>query len=575
MSGTVTVPGVSGSTVALSFVGTANLGLAQQIANALDAAKAGGTLVVDENYTGGTLPSVPAGATLELILSTTVSGAVSVPAAPPGVPEVLVLPFGPGTGDETGDPHALTISGSSALTVIGGGPGSLTIQDPNSFVVGEGVGPTDSVTATFTIADSPYNVVMGQGFETVIAGGTGTVTGGPGTDFIDVTGAFNTVFAGSGTTTVDTASFKSEAVGGSASVLSVFDTGFLNTVTGGSGTTNVTAAGSSLLTFGGTGSLNFLDTGVFDTISSGTGSTAVTAGGVEGVVFGSPSSADPLTVNGAGGFGDTVAFGSAGGVFSSSTASSNDLLFAGIGSVSVSAGNTTNDTIVGGSGALTVGAGSASGLLVFGPVAGTGMDFIGGSGSATVVGQAGADTISGGSGPLIAVTGPNETLSAAGGSGGTTLFGANGADIGYTGSAGSLLFVAGVGNDTLNASGSSTDNTYWAAVGTPAGNSLVGGSGDNTFAAGTGPDTFSGGAADNAYVFISSVLGGSAQTDVLTNFLTGNSNVLLTGGISTVSASTGGSGAGAFTTLTLSDNTQITFLGVSSASQLTGHIFTG
>jgi len=27
--------------------------------------------------------------------------------------------------------------------------------------------------------------------------------------------------------------------------------------------------------------------------------------------------------------------------------------------------------------------------------------------------------------------------------------------------------------------------------------------------------------------------------------------------------------------LTLSDNTQITFLGVSSASQLSGHIFTG
>jgi hypothetical protein len=531
MSGSVTVPGVTGSTVALSFVGTANLGLAQQIANALAAAKTAGTLIVDENYTGGPLPSVPAGDTLELILATSVSGVVSVPTIA-GVSEVLVLPFG--ASDPAGDPNAVTISGSPALTVIGGGPGSLTIQDPNTFDVGAGIGPTDSVSATFTIADSPYNVVMGQGFETVIAGGTGTVTGGPGTDFIDVTGAFNTVFAGSGTTTVDTASFKSEAVGGSASVLSVNDTGFLDTVAASTGTTNVTAAGSSLLTFGNTGSLNVLDEGIRD----------------------------------------TVAFGSGGGTFTATSSSTDALVFAGVGSVSVDAGNSLNDTIIGGTGALTVSAGSASGLVVFGPVGGTGMDFIGGSGSATVVGQAGSDTVAGGSGPLDIFTGPNETLSASGGSGGTTLFGASGADMNYTGSAGSLLFVAGVGNDTLNASGSSTDNTYWAAIGTPAGNSLTGGSGDNTFAAGTGPDTFSGGAADNAYVFISSILGSSAQTDVISNFLTGTSSLVLSGGVSTVSASTGGSGAGAFTTLTLSDNTQITFLGVSSTSQLTGHVFT-
>jgi len=75
-------------------------------------------------------------------------------------------------------------------------------------------------------------------------------------------------------------------------------------------------------------------------------------------------------------------------------------------------------------------------------------------------------------------------------------------------------------------------------------------------------------------VFISSILGSSAQTDVISNFLTGTSSLVLSGGVSTVSASTGGSGAGAFTTLTLSDNTQITFLGVNSASQLTGHVFT-
>jgi len=325
MSGSVTVPGVSGSTVALSFMGSANIGLAQQIANALAVAQGAGTLDV-VTYTGGPLPSVPAGDTLELILSPTVSGLVSVPAAPLGVSEVLVLPFGAGSGIEGGDPNAVTVSGSPALTVIGGGPGALTIQDPNFVDVGAGIGPTDSVTATFTLADSPYVVAMGQGFETVFASGIGTINGGPGTDFIDVTGGSNVVFAGAGTTTVDTNSFQSDVVGGSASVLSVLDTGFLDTVSAGSGTTNVTAQGSSFMALGGTGSFNVDDKGVFDTIAAGTGSTAVTAGGVTGIVFGSPTSADPLLVDGAGGFADTVAFGTAGGTFSSSTASSNDLL---------------------------------------------------------------------------------------------------------------------------------------------------------------------------------------------------------------------------------------------------------
>lgn len=160
MSGSVTVPGVTGSTVALSFVGTANLGLAQQIANALAAAKTAGTLIVDENYTGGPLPSVPAGDTLELILATSVSGVVSVPTIA-GVSEVLVLPFG--ASDPAGDPNAVTISGSPALTVIGGGPGSLTIQDPNTFDVGAGIGPTTRFRPPSRLPTRPTTSSWGRG----------------------------------------------------------------------------------------------------------------------------------------------------------------------------------------------------------------------------------------------------------------------------------------------------------------------------------------------------------------------------------------------------------------------------
>jgi Ca2+-binding RTX toxin-like protein len=114
----------------------------------------------------------------------------------------------------------------------------------------------------------------------------------------------------------------------------------------------------------------------------------------------------------------------------------------------------------------------------------------------------------------------------------------------------------------------------WGGVYSTAGNSLVGGSGSDVLVAGLGADTFTGGAGHNAFIFISSILGNVTQTDVITDFLASSNNALvLSGGISTVSASVTGSGSSAFTTLTLSDNTKITFLGVSSASQLTGHIF--
>jgi hypothetical protein len=80
MSGTVTVPGVGNSTLSLSFVGSANLGLAHQISNALAQAASSSTLDV-VNYTGGPVPVVPAGDTLELVLNTAVAGQITVPAA--------------------------------------------------------------------------------------------------------------------------------------------------------------------------------------------------------------------------------------------------------------------------------------------------------------------------------------------------------------------------------------------------------------------------------------------------------------------------------------------------------------
>src|SRR5580698_7051139 len=198
MSGTVTIPGVGNSTLSLSFVGTANLGLAHQISNALAQAASNSTLDV-VNYTGGPVPSVPAGDTLELVLNSTVSGSITVPAAASGVAEFLVV----------NNSNALTINGSSSVSIVGGGPGNLTIDDPNVVDIGGGIGATGTVMMTFSSADSPYQVAMGQGFETVNANGSGTITGGTGPDVINVTGPNDVVEAGSDGTTVNATGFAS------------------------------------------------------------------------------------------------------------------------------------------------------------------------------------------------------------------------------------------------------------------------------------------------------------------------------------------------------------------------------
>jgi len=540
MSGSVTVPGPS-SPIHLTFSTPLNVSLADQIAFALAEAAANHTLTVVD-YTGGpTIPTLPSGSTEELVLSPTVSGSVTIPAAASGVAEVLVL----------NNSQPITIHGTPGLEILGGDK-NVTIIDPTIIDLANNGLTTNTDSVTVTAGDSPYVVAMRPGSETVVGLGSGTIAGGVGANFINVSGA------GVGTNNL------------------IISQGFNDVITAGAGSVSVAASGAHAVVQGGTGSLTVDDTGLKDSIYAGAGNAAVTTSGLDALVLGSSG---VLTVNAAGGVGDTVGFGPGGGMFTSSTESFNGLVFGGTGApVTVNASNTWSDTIVGDTGGLVVNAGSASNLLVWGPIGGPGLNFVGGSGgpggtTATVVGQSGHDTIGAGTGSLLSWVGPNETLQASSGGGSVTLFGASNSDINYTAASGSLLFVANSGNETLNAAGSSTNDVMWGGIDSTAGNSLVGGSGNDLMVAGTGADTFNTGSGSNEFVFIASVLGSSAQHDVITNFIGGNDSVVLSGGISTVSASSGGIGPAAFTTLTLSDNTQITFLGVSSASQLTGHIF--
>ncbi len=539
MSGSVTVPGPT-SPIHLTFTTPLNISLADQIALALAEAAANHTLTVVDFTSGATIPTLPSGSTEELVLSPTVSGSITVPAAASGVVEVLVLQ----------NSQPITIHGAPGLEILGGDQ-HVTIVDPTIIDLANDGLTTNTDAVTVTAADSPYEVAMRAGSETVVGLGSGTIAGGVGSNLINVSGA------GVGTNNL------------------IISQGFNDVITAGAGSVTVDATGARALIQGGAGSLSVDDTGLADSIYAAAGNAAVTTGGLDALVLGSSG---VLSVNAAGGVGDTVAFGAGGGTFSSSANSFEALVFAGTGAVNVNASNTSFDTIVGDTGALNVNAGSASNLLVWGPLSGPGLNFIGGSGgsggtAATVIGQSGHDTIGAGAGPVVAWVGPNETLQASSGGGNMTLFGGANADINYTASSGGLLFVANSGNETLNAAGSSTNDVMWGGIDSTSGNSLVGGSGNDVMVAGTGADTFNTGAGSNEFVFISSVLGGSAQRDVITNFLGGSNSVVLSGGLSTVGSSSGGIGPASFTTLTLSDNTQITFLGVSSASQLAGHIF--
>ena len=147
----------------------------------------------------------------------------------------------------------------------------------------------------------------------------------------------------------------------------------------------------------------------------------------------------------------------------------------------------------------------------------------------------------------------------------------------YRDSAGSALYAAGVGNETLDASGSASNMTIIGAASSTNGSgfneSLVGGSGADSFYAGTGSDTMVGHSQNNVFSFAKSVIANLAPQDFISGFQ-GNNSVFLSGYGSGAAATAlqNATSAGGNTTLTLADNTKITFMGVSSASQLSGHV---
>jgi len=631
MSGSVTLPGASGAIVTVQAGAGSHLWMAQIIANTILTASVNGSLAPSAvvTITGGvpqnTAPPTVSGKDNILFLvgdgdtgGGPGDGTYTIPTGYNYVVDLL-------TGPET-------ISGSNVQIIAYNQTSAASIPAGDFVITGNSSVAADPNNSYAVTISGSFNESTGDGNNTITATGTGTIGGGTGTNtyFISPTVPGSGILLQSNgigdTATVTDPSGGDATVQSSANDFTLGSIGLVtiyaalqgddDTVTGGSADTNVTAAGSHNIVLGGSpgGAMSYVSNGTGDTIATfgastvnvslngsgsdvGTGDLLLVGSGVanadisgafETVGGGTVGSATNVTINAIGlatnelvlgylgslsivdnGTNDTIApFGA-----SSSTVSlggSHNLLFAGSHNLTATVGG-AGDTIAGTSGAMTITATSAA--VVF-ENSGA-LNFIGGAGSSSIVGANGTPTaMTVGAGGVTFWSGTNAVTSVFGGAGATTLLGASGSQVYFsdpTSTDGGLQFSAGYGNETLNASGSTTNDFYGAgansvgAGSTVFGNdSIVGGSGDDTFTAGGGSDTFTSGAGDNQFVFFASQTDG--QHDYITNW-TSNDSLFLLNYSNADSANTlmaNSTSDGGSLTITLSDSTQITFTNVAA-----------
>ena len=330
----------------------------------------------------------------------------------------------------------------------------------------------------------------------------------------------------------------------------------------------LTAAGLAGSIAGGTGTNLFRDLGANDTIS---------AQGQSDTIFGGPNSATiqllgasifdngtdliplpgarnalvvggsgPLTVTDAG-TDDTITGGSEGALHVTLSGSTASVVGGSFGPLFVTDNGTSDTITAGGFGFTSVSAATSAAFVQ------------GGAGLLNFVGGAGASTIIGGSG--------NATLT--GGSGATSLFGGAGGSMIYRNiEGGSVFYTAGIGNETIDASLSGGHGLFVGGLDTAGQNLLMAGAGADTLNAGSGAATLFGGGGANVFNFFAS-LGGAAVNDVIGDWSAIDTALLVgyapgTGNDAVAGATT----AGGSTTVTLSDNTRITFTGLTDPAAL-------
>jgi Ca2+-binding RTX toxin-like protein len=287
-----------------------------------------------------------------------------------------------------------------------------------------------------------------------------------------------------------------------------------------------------------------------------TGSGSIIGGGGNDLIVTSPADSGSWLIELGNGNDSIRAFGS--GNDTISTGSGHSMLQLGSGNDFIT--TTGSDTIMAGTGSETVDAigandvvyGNASKLFF---LAGGAATIFGGTGSDTVFGSTGKDLLEGGSAG-------NNFLQA--GSGPATLFGGGDGDQLYAGGNKRQELHAAGGNETLSGVFASGNDTFYGGSGS---DQIFGSNGKSTFVAGTGSATVTASpGSQNLFEFMKTLGGGSELVTGLTD--PSQVHIDLSGyGKNEVKyalahqTTTDGS-----VTITLSDNTSVTFQNISSLS---------
>ncbi len=614
---------VTSSDVTVDLVGTAGgpAPLAAILASAVQVLAIGSTPADNDTVAvspdGSSFPAPVIGDTNEAVVTDpTAGGTLTLPAGYQaeflgGSSNVTLQDTDVGNAVLVGNTGDDVLIGGAANDSIVAGNGNNTLEGGSgtiALVAGDG---NDSIT---TSADSTYAVTLGGGTDTVFASGSGTITGGSGSDLIDASstgpsdsdtivsqgmqgsvlggagaltvleqGAHDTIQAGSGATTVTLNGSFGRARGGTGN-FTVLDQTASNTVIGGTaGTMFVTvgAAASDGDVFGRAGNTNIVDLGADALIGAGGGTSAVSIGGAGTQLYGASPPGGTLNVSiGAAnalvfGLGDNTTVDASNaaatgarvfGGFSSIAADNGTLLIQGGADSLLAVTGGSNATINAGTGGLYayIGTGSIAGSNVINGASASALyvAFIGGAGSATVYGGEAAASV----------------------------FGVDGSDVTYVdtlaGAPGAFLVANGsaAGGETLNAAGSMTNDSLFAAQGNV---SLVAGSGTDFLDAGAntgsvggagtvvGGDTIMAGGGSDLLFFSHGAFAGGA---VVINFSSLSDTVVLSGynavagGNQASMALANATTAGGDTTIALADGTHITFVDA-TAAQLQGHLF--
>jgi hypothetical protein len=614
----ITVPGTAGGNIVVS-TGTGDyLNLAQQMANALNGLRTVNNLVVTTVTAGSAIPPASGGGKSTEIGLIGAGGVVSV------LPTSNVYSY---VVNVTSSPETVTasntqvLSGDQGATLLVSDTSTVAATGGNNFVSGTGNFLLSTATGNDTIfasgsgtvaagAGANFVSVSGSGNYVISAGTGDTIRQGSGPVSVLAVGTGSNIsgsanagdtlavsLGGSGNTLYANLTQAAVTISGFTSPVGVTTTGTNNIVEGGAapvGTLNVvdvsdfaiitgnadsvvsaTVSGNSTLVIGGSGTLNVSASGANDTVAAGSAASSVTLSGSTAFLFGNTTGVGTLTAVDASNNSVITPRNEASTITLSGASSK---VNAGSASLNLSITG-SNDTVFAGTGAETIQ--TTTNPLVFAPNGGT-LNFVGGAGVPTIIGATGgSEHVTVGSGGISYASGSNDNATITSGTGQATIFGSNGGYVNFVGTApGGAQFHAYGGNETLSGAGSSTNNSFFGSPTSTTGTTkMIGGSGNDLFIAGANAETITGGGGSDVFAFFKQTTKLGPASVTITDFNSADT-VFIVGYDSTKSASSLLANAtgpavnqtGPGLTLTLSDNTTVTFSNLTSVTQLYGHI---